>query len=50
MLRAEEDYDFAESWSWALKKRQLLLERILDLYEPPKLLTAEELPETSNVS
>ena len=44
-LRSEEDYDLAESYAWALKKRKFLLERKLDNYEMP---TTEELPGTSN--
>ena len=47
-LRSEEDYDLAESYAWALKKRKFLIERILDNYEMPKLSTTEELPGTSN--
>ena len=47
-LRSEDDYDLAESYAWALKKRKFLLERILDNYEMPKLSTTEELPGTSN--
>ena len=47
-LRSEEDYDLAESYAWALKKRKFLLERMLDNYEMPKLSTTEELPETSS--
>ena len=34
-----EDYDLAESYAWALKKRKFLLERILDNYEMPKYST-----------
>ena len=47
-LRSEEDYDLAESYAWALKKRKFLLERILDNYEMPKYSATEELPGTSN--
>ena len=47
-LRSEDDYDLAESYALALKKRKFLLERILDNYEMPKLSTTEELPGTSN--
>ena len=47
-LRSEEDYDLAESYAWALKKRNLLLERILDNYKMPKLSTTEELLGTSS--
>ena len=47
-LRSEDDYDLAESYAWALKKRKFLLERILDNYEMPKYSTTEELPRTSN--
>ena len=38
----------AESYTWALKKRKFLLERILDNYEMSKLSTTEEIPGTSN--
>ena len=41
-LKSEEDYDLAESYAWALKKRKFLFERIPDFYEPPKLPTTEE--------
>ena len=34
-LRSEEDYDLAESYALALKKRKFLFERILDNYEMP---------------
>ena len=47
-LRSEEDYDLAESYAWAFKKRKFLLERLLDNYEMPKLSTTEELLGTSN--
>ena len=47
-LRSEEDYDLAESYAWALEKREFLLEGILDNYEMPKYSTKEELPGTSN--
>ena len=47
-LRSEEDYDLAESYVSALKKRKFLLERILDNYEMPNLSTTEELPGTTN--
>ena len=47
-LRSEEDYDLAERYAWALKKRKFLLERIPDNYEMPKYSTTEELPGTSN--
>ena len=47
-LWVEEDYDLAECYAWALKKRKFLLERILYNYEMPKLSTTEELPWTSN--
>ena len=49
-LRAEEDYDLAESYAWALKKKKFLLERILDNYEISKLSTTEELQGTSNAT
>ena len=47
-LQSEEDYDLAESYAWALKKWKFLMERILDIYEMPKLSTTEELPRTPN--
>ena len=47
-LRSEEDYDLAESYAWALKKRKFLLERILANYEMPELSTTEELAGSSN--
>ena len=37
-LRSEEDYDLAESYAWALKKRKFFLEKMLDNYEMPKLI------------
>ena len=47
-LRSEEEYDLAESYAWALKKRKFLFERMLHNYELPKLLTTKEVPGTSN--
>ena len=47
-LRSKEDYDLAENYAWAVKKRKFLLERILDNYETPKYSTTEELPGISN--
>ena len=47
-LRSEEDYNLAESYAWALKKRKFRLERILDNYETPKYSKTEELLGTSN--
>ena len=44
-LRSEEDYDLAESYAWALKKRKFLLERLLDNYE---MSTTEEFLGASN--
>ena len=48
-LRTDEGYGFLEdSWSYALKKGRVLVDRMLDLYETPKLSTTEESPGSSN--
>ena len=47
-LRSEEDYNLAESYASAFKKRKFLLERIIDTYEMPKLSTTRELPGASS--
>ena len=49
-LRPEEDNDWQNFIAVALKKRKFFLEKIFDFYEPPKLSTTEESPETSNTS
>ena len=44
-LRSEEDYDLAESYTWALKKWKFLLERILDNYEMRKSVNNRRITE-----
>ena len=48
-LREEEDYDDDESMHYAIKKREFLIERKLDEYNPPSYEEDEEQSQTQSL-